>query len=134
MTFVDIDRLRRASDTMTQAQADSRAIIDALPQSVVVLDGKLRVVSANRAFYELFQTNAKRVVGEPLVHLDGWGEAGVEPRLLQILQGGPGFAGQPVQAKFARAGRKSLRLGAHRMSGESAESVLILLTVDDMTL
>ena len=71
MTFVDIDRLKRAQRSEKETRAYAEDVMDALDVGVLVLDVGQRVISANHAFCEMFASEPRRLVGQTLPHLAG---------------------------------------------------------------
>jgi PAS domain-containing protein len=51
-----------------EAQTLALAIVDTLPEPFVVLDDELRVVAANRGFYELVGEDAEHTRERPLLY------------------------------------------------------------------
>jgi two-component system CheB/CheR fusion protein len=58
MIFVDIDALKRNATTIESARNYAETIIDTVQTPLIVLDDNIRVNSANRSFYEMFQVSA----------------------------------------------------------------------------
>ena len=52
VTFIDITDRKRASDAATEARIYSETIVETIRQPLLVLNGALRVQSANQAFYD----------------------------------------------------------------------------------
>ena len=61
VTFVDINGLKHAERAAQQARADAESIVATVRKPLLVLDDKLCIVSANRAFLEVFKTSARAV-------------------------------------------------------------------------
>jgi two-component system CheB/CheR fusion protein len=121
LTFVDITLQK-------QAELESR-------EALVILDAELRVVSANRAFYRMFQQTADGVVGEPFFYLSGgaWAHAERQRLLRDILDSGSIFEDFQLDHTFPDIGAKNLRLNARRVARTPGLSPLILLTIEDRT-
>ena len=63
VALVDTSALQRASDAIQDARRYAEAIIEAVQESLVVLDSDLRVVTANHSFYKTFQVAPKATEG-----------------------------------------------------------------------
>ncbi|MGH7232051.1 MAG: PAS domain-containing protein, partial [Nitrospiraceae bacterium] len=61
LTFTDVSRLKRAEQQITEAQAFAESIVATVRHPLLVLDGGLRVVSANAAFYRFFQVSPEKI-------------------------------------------------------------------------
>jgi two-component system CheB/CheR fusion protein len=129
ITFVDIDRVKRAREEAQLARIYSEGIVDAVGVSLLVLDAELRVLSSNRAFYEQFRTTPKLVVGELLLQLaEGrWDVPELESKLQRILvDDSEVISGFPVTLTLPRVGVKTLNLSARRMLTAKGKPLVIL--------
>jgi two-component system, chemotaxis family, CheB/CheR fusion protein len=136
LTFVDIDRLKRAEQVADAARAFAEDIVENLTQGVVLLDEHWRVVSANRAFCSMFRTDLSYLVGVPIdAVFDGnLGLAEVAAGLRSILfDRAAGAAGQ-LQAKVSRAdGVQDLVFSVRRVKPEAGQLAHMVLSVDNVT-
>jgi two-component system, chemotaxis family, CheB/CheR fusion protein len=71
LTYLDTSAATRAAQATRQAQLYAEAIVDTIPEPLLVLDVDLRVVSANRALYQLLQSNPAQVERHPLDRVFG---------------------------------------------------------------
>jgi two-component system CheB/CheR fusion protein len=123
ISFVDITVLRAARDS-------AAAIVETVPTPLVVLDDRLRVESANHAFYAAFQVAASTVVGRGLLELGEWRDPALQARLESVVATGISF--DDVEVEFrSRAGERVLRLGARPLP--PIEHRLILIGIADVT-
>ncbi len=58
IVFQDIDAQKRQAQEIDEARQYAAAIVETVREPLLVLDGVLRVHTANRAFYDTFQTSA----------------------------------------------------------------------------
>jgi len=135
ITFVDVDRVKRAEQESQEARAFAEGIVESVRGALLVLDPSLRVISANPAFCELFHTTAKLVVGEAVQNLaDGqWNDAKLTKFLKQVLADGDGMAGLRLEVSLPRGGRKVLDLAARALHVAPKKPARILLSVADVT-
>src|SRR5271170_6973629 len=84
VALLDISALKRASDAVEDARQYAEAIVEAVQESLLVLDSDLRVVTANRSFYKTFQVNPKATVGILIYDL-GNGQWNI-PELRELLE------------------------------------------------
>jgi len=71
MTFVDIDRLKRAQRSAKQLRLYTDEIVDGIRTGILVVDLEQRVVMVNRAFCAMFGIVGSNPVGQPLEALAG---------------------------------------------------------------
>ena len=126
VSVFDVDALKRAEQLLTEARDYAEGIVETVREGLVVLDGGLRVQSANRAFYETFKLSRADVEGGALFELDGgvWDF----PELRAVVGQGE-FAELRVQGAFPRAGDRVLLLTGRRIAGTPR----LLLAVHDVT-
>src|SRR5262249_38315322 len=110
-------------------------IVATVRQPLLVLDAELRVHTANRAFYEVFQVTTAETEGHLLYAL-GNGQWDI-PTLRRLLGGilsqhqvVEDFA---VEKDFPSIGRRTMLLSAHRLAGRPPDAALILLAIEDIT-
>jgi len=99
-----------------------------------VLDAKLRVMSANTAFYDAFSLSPKTVEGKPLSDLGGgiWDQPALDHALDRALRDHQVFDGLEIQAQLPDSGERSLSLnGRPILWGGGAQ--MVLLAIDDVT-
>ncbi len=126
--LVDVDKIKRAREY-------AENIIATIRESLLVLDGNLRVLRASRSYYETFKVAAQETEGRLLQDL-GSGQLNISElrRLLnEVVPHNDSFEDFEVQAEFEHIGPKTLLLNARRLFQENGQSVLILLTIQDIT-
>src|SRR6185369_8763075 len=67
----DIDGLKKSEALLAEARAYAENIIDTVWESLVVLDDKLRVRSANRSFHQMFGLSPEGTLDKSLIELGG---------------------------------------------------------------
>jgi PAS domain S-box-containing protein len=111
------------------------AIVDTIRDPLLVLDQDLRVVTANRAFYQAFRMKRQDVHGRPVYGL-GDGQWDI-PELRLLLEGvAPQHAAMEayeVERDFPIIGRRSMLLNARELFFQKNSRKLILLAIEDVT-
>jgi two-component system, chemotaxis family, CheB/CheR fusion protein len=136
ITFVDIDRLKRA-ELSAASSSFAESIIQTVREPLIVLDHSLRIVRANRAFSRLLALDLEDLQDQPLFSIAH--AAFAQPQLRSLLQAVLS-AGQPVEAfdftlTAVDGAVHRVQLNARRLEEAGAEtarvpSVLIALTVE----
>ena len=135
ITFADVSEIKLAEREIEAARAYSDSITDTVRQPLVVLDEELRVVSANRSFYELFALEPRETVNQTLGHA---GDHRLDiPELRDFLER-VRFESAPVEEceielNLPRLGRRALLLNSRHIRDGSAAKRKILLAIDDVT-
>jgi two-component system CheB/CheR fusion protein len=134
LSFVDVDVLTRAVADAETARDYAKSIVETVGSALVVLDAKLRVMSANTAFYDAFSLSPKTVEGKPLSDLGGgiWDQPALDHALDRALRDHQVFDGLEIQAQLPDSGERSLSLnGRPILWGGGAQ--MVLLAIDDVT-
>ena len=87
ISFVDIDALKRGYEGAKEARDQAHAIFAMVREPLVILDDALRVVTANRAFYETFAVMPEDTEGRGLFDLGNrqWNIPRLRTLLVEIL-------------------------------------------------
>ena len=121
--------------TAEEARLYAEAIVDAVPRSLLVLDADLRVLRANRTFYDTFHVEAADTEQRRLVELGG-GHWSV-PRLLELLREviprAETFDAFEVEHDLPSRGPRVMLLSARPISPGPGHPALILLAIEDVT-
>jgi len=130
ITFSDV-----AAEALQEARLYAEAIVNTVREPLLVLDSKLRVLSANRSFYQTFQLSPEETVDRALYELrDGVLHV---PRLRallgEILPDRGGLADFELEHDFARIGRRTMLLNARILARGGDRPDLILLAMEDIT-
>ena len=132
ITFTDVtDRVHAIANR--QARELAEAVVDTVPEPLLVLDGALKVVSANRAFFRQFGGLAASVVGQPLFGMEAgqWDFAALRDLLENVLPRDEHFEGRVIEHEFTQLGALSLSLNAHRvhLPAHSGEMTMLVINV-----
>ncbi len=135
--LVDIDALKRSTKQLQESRNYAEAIIETMREALVVLDADFRVITANQAYYEMFQV-ASGQTEQRLVFDLGNGQWDI-PQLRSHLDAIAAGNSQPenfynfeLEHEFEKIGRKVMLLKVHKMSQPDNQD-LILLAIDDIT-
>ena len=109
--------------------------MDTIRDPLLVLDQNLRVVTANRAFYQTFKMNRQDIHGRPIYGL-GDGQWDIPELRLLLEDVGPRHAvmeAYEVERDFPIIGRRTMLLNAREVFNQSNTQKLILLAIEDVT-
>ncbi|MGB8991620.1 MAG: chemotaxis protein CheB [Desulfobaccales bacterium] len=136
LVLADIDTLKGSLKEAEEARNYAQAIIETLREPLVVLDGDLRVVSANRSFYDFFkvfpQETEKRLVYELGGHQ--WNIPALRTMLEKVLPKNTVLQDFTVDAEFPLIGHRTMLLNARQIKGDAdPHPSLILMALEDVT-
>ncbi len=132
LTFADITE-RIAAVAEREARELAEAIVDTVREPLIVLDSTLNVVSASGAFYRRFQAVPQDTVGQPFYTLcqHQWDIPVLRELLENVLPGNQAFEGYVVDYDIPGRGSRKLLLNARRIAGNSGDTQLILLAMEE---
>ena len=134
ITFTDISE-QKIAELVLAARNLAEGIVETVGDPLVALDGGLRVVAANSAFYRLFQTVPDATVGQYFYDLGNgqWNIPRLRELLEQILPQNSRVDNFIVEHDFPRIGRQKMTIDALRIHREGIGGETILLTIKDIT-
>jgi two-component system, chemotaxis family, CheB/CheR fusion protein len=127
-----VEQARRAAES---ARAEADIIVESVREPLLVLDDKLRIVRANRAYYDEFATRAEVTVGQLFYQIDEgrWNEPALRMGLLDVFARNESVEDFEISRDLPPIGRRAMRLNARKMQGSEAQPDLILLAIADVT-
>lgn len=120
---------------MTRSLEYAESIIDTVREPLIVMDQDLRVVSANRSFYDVFKVKLEETVGQLIYDLGNkqWDIPKLRELLENILPQKVSFDEYEVQHDFATIGRRIMLLNARQIERRMGKARIILLAIEDIT-
>ena len=134
LTFTDITERKRAADAVDEERLYAQAIVETIRQPLLILDAELRVRSANRAFYALFDVEPEATESRRIFELGNaqWDIPSLRRLLEQFLPENKEVENFRVEALFEVLGQRTMLLNARKLSREGRGD-LILLAIEDIT-
>jgi PAS domain S-box-containing protein len=132
LTFTNVTAFRASIEQAIYEREYTKAILNTVVDPVVVLDAKLQVQTANRAFYSIFGVSRDQTQGISIRKLGNneWETSEVWESVETTLSGRSEFQAIEIDREFP-AGKRTLVLDARRSTG--AGDSLIVLTFHDVT-
>jgi two-component system CheB/CheR fusion protein len=127
LMFLDIDALKRSQQ--------AEAVVEVIREPVVVLDGKMRVKNANRAYYKFFNAVEHDVLNKPIYELGNgqWNVPALRTLLEEVLPKRTSVEDFKVEHTFPTIGRRTLLVNARRLKADHDDDELILVAMQDVT-
>jgi len=116
-------------------RALAQAIVDAVREPLLVLDGDLRVLAVSRSYYLTFQVDRQDVLGRPLYALgDGqWHIPALRILLEKIIPERADMDAFEVEHEFPTIGRRIMLLNARAVFYADHARTTLLLAFEDVT-
>ncbi|MFZ0500924.1 MAG: ATP-binding protein [Steroidobacteraceae bacterium] len=127
LTFTNFTAFRASLGQAVYEREYTKNILNAVIDPLVVLDGSLRIQTANRAFYEWFGASRDQTHGVPLSNLgdDEWSASGLWPSLKEMLSHDHEFQTIELERDFPNAGRRTILLDARSLVRDGHALVLV---------
>src|SRR3984957_10615442 len=132
LTFTNVTAFRASIEQAIFEREYTKAILNTAVDPVVVLDAKLQIQTANRAFYSIFGVSRDQTQGIPIRKLGNneWETSRVWESVEATLSASGEFQAVEIDREFP-AGRRTLVLDARRLAGTGDSR--IVLTFHDVT-
>lgn len=111
------------------------AIVETVREPLVVLDAKLRVITANRSFYKIFQVKKKDTEKKLIYKLGNgqWDNPKLRHLLEKILPHKTFFYDFEIEHDFPTIGKRTVLLNARKVIQKNNNVPMILLAIEDVT-
>ncbi len=130
ITFSDV-----AAEALQEARLYAESIVDTVREPLLVLDGDLRVRSANQSFYATFHVAQEDTVGQLVYELGNrqWDIPKLRTLLEDVLPEKHVMNDFEVEPTFESIGPRIMRLNARAIDRGGDRPYLILLAIEDIT-
>ncbi|MGF7117765.1 CheR family methyltransferase [Methanobacterium oryzae] len=139
ITFTDITGQRELSKLSNQLNYVI-GIVDTVREPLIVLDEELKIISANKSFYDKFEVEEKETAGKLLYNLgdNQWDIPKLRDLLDKVINTNQKFENFQVEHDFPKIGYKKMLLNARKIPGKQIgqkilDKGLILLAIEEIT-
>lgn len=134
ITLVDIDDIKRTMRQLELSRLYAESIVQTVREPLLVLSRELRIKTANRAFYELFQLTEPEVEERRFFDIDSgqWDITDLRSRLENCLADPERLQNFELHHDFLRIGPRYLLINAREIEQPFGEQ-MILLSIEDIT-
>ncbi|MBN2466651.1 MAG: PAS domain-containing protein [Deltaproteobacteria bacterium] len=126
---------KQAVETALDARRYAETLVETVREPLVVLDDRLRVISANRSFFTTFRVLPEETVHKLIYEVGNnqWDIPRLRELLEEIIPRNTKFEAFEVEHDFKNIGHKTMVLNARRLKGANHETEMILLAIEDVT-
>ena len=135
LIFRDISARRRTEEHDQEALRYADGVVATLREPFLVLDNRLRVQTANAAYYRLFKVAAPDTVGRHLGELGNgqWASETLHALLTSRVAEQRAVSDFEIVHDFPTIGRRAMQLNARQVHQPDGEPALLLLAIEDIT-
>lgn len=123
------------SHKIEKARDYAEAIVETVREPLVVLDAKLRVITANGSFYKIFKVTKKETEHKLIYRLGNgqWDNPRLRHLLEKILPSKTFFQDFEIEHIFPVIGKRTVLLNARKVTQKNNNEPMILLAIEDIT-
>jgi PAS domain S-box-containing protein len=131
----NVTNLEQINQTVQDAREYAENIVDTVREPLIILDADLKVISANRTFYQTFKTKPENTEGHLIYNIGNqqWDIPKLRDLLEEILPKNTSFDNYEIEHDFPQLGKRIMILNARRICGETNKTEMILLAFEDIT-
>jgi len=131
----DITEQKRAGKEIQEAWEYAQNITETVREPLLVLDSDLRVVSANRSFYDTFKVAEHETKGFLIYDLGNrqWDIPRLRLLLEEVLTVNSSFDNFDIEHDFPTIGHKAMLVNARKVKQKMGHDKLILVAIEDIT-
>ena len=122
-------------DEIAEGRTLAKAMVDTVRESLLVLDGDLRIVAASRSFYSTFKTTPAETQGRLIYDLGsgGWNSPALRELLERIIPEHGVMDHFEVEQDFPGIGKRTMLLNARKVFYHGDLNTTLLLAIEDIT-
>ena len=126
---------KRTTRQLQEAQDYAESIVSTVREPLLVLDTKLRIISANQSFYRTFSVTPQETEGKPIYEIGNgqWNIPKLRELLEEILPKNTSFDNFEVDHEFHNLGRRIMLLNARLIHDGGSNIQKVLLAIEDIT-
>jgi PAS domain S-box-containing protein len=123
--------MKAMPETQNLALSIAQTVAEAVAEPLLVLDSRMRIRSANQAFYRAFRVSPDQIEGQLLYSISNcrWDILDLRDLLGHVLPDNKPFQDLEIEQDFPGVGNRVLVLSGRQLDGFP----LILLAIDDLT-
>lgn len=118
-----------------EAREYAECIFNTVHESLIVLGGDFKIISANRSFYDIFKVTPVETIGQLIYDLGNrqWDIPSLRELLEDILPKSTSFDNFEVEHDFLGLGKRTMLLNARQIPRPAGKPNIILLAIEDIT-
>lgn len=117
-----------------QTEEFAQNVLETIHEPLLILDGELHVLFANRSFYRCFQVIPEATEGQLIYEIGNhqWNSSPLRELFKMVVESQIGIENYEIEHDFPTIGRRTMKINA-RVVISKAKEKLILLAINDIT-
>lgn len=132
---INISERKEMERIFEETREYAEVIVEAVRESLIVLDANSKIITANRSFYGTFKVTPEEAKGRSLYELGNrqWDIPRLKMLLEDVMVRHKKFHNFEVTLDFPAVGRRTMLLNGRRIHKKESSSQMILLAIEDIT-
>ncbi|MBW1901819.1 MAG: sigma 54-interacting transcriptional regulator [Deltaproteobacteria bacterium] len=131
----EVSRAKSLEQSVQKTRNFAKSIVETIREPLVILDDKLKIVTATRSFYKSFRLTPRQIQGKLLYDVND-GQLDI-PELRSLLEDivprNTSFENFVIEHNFENIGLRILNLNARRTYDDTKKTQFVLLAIEDVT-
>jgi two-component system, chemotaxis family, CheB/CheR fusion protein len=134
MVLMEIDVLKQSTKRLQETLDYAEAVVQNVPEPLLVLNSEFRVIKSNRAFYQMFQVKSVQIQQQLIFELGSgqWNIPELRSLLEKIIPHNTQIQDFEVSCVFDKIGQKNMLLNGYKIV-QNGNQQMILLAFHDIT-
>jgi two-component system CheB/CheR fusion protein len=135
ITFEDMTTVRKLINELEYSRMFAESIVETVREALVILNHEQLIISANKAFYSMFNITKEETENRILYKLGNkqWDIPQLREMLEKILPEKSELTDFKVEGEFQNLGKKTMLLNARSICSEGKQQQMVLLAIEDIT-
>lgn len=135
LAIEDVTAEADAATELERQRLLSTGVVETIREPLLVLDERLAIISANRAFYANFRVDEQDTIGRRIADLGNgqWAIPELLDLLINVVPRNNVVEGFEVQHTFPDIGERTMVLNARKVYREGNATHMLLLAIQDIT-
>ncbi len=131
----DVSKAKSLEQSVQKTRNFAKSIVETIGERLVVLDAKVKIVTATRSFYKAFRLTPRQIQGKPLYNVNNrqWDIPELRSLLEDLVPKNSSVENFEVEHNFERLGPRILNLNARRTYDDTKKTQFVLLAIEDVT-
>lgn len=131
VTFVEIISTQQDQTRSLEIIRYMSSLFDTISEPTLLLDAGLRVVVANKNFYEIFKTRIEQTIDQLIYDVGGgeWDVKDLRKLLEEIIPQKAAIEDYPVESEFPGIGKHTFLLSARKLDRQAGLPGMIMLSI-----
>ena len=132
---IELAKVRHLEQSVQKTRNFAKNLVETIREPLVILDERLRIVTATRSFYKLFRITPGQIQGKLLYQANNgqWDIPELKSLIEDIVHKDAASEDFKIEHEFKNIGFKILYVNARKTFDDNNKSRFIMLAIDDAT-